>query len=273
MPHEHDTFRKVERLHRTASEIVVKYLLNKPHLTSQFWGFAYLHCIDLMNIGSSKFDNHSPYLLWHGRPFDFMKTPILPFGSVVAAHRPLAAQTALSGRSYEAIFIGIAHAHVNAVILFNPITKKSFIRHSFKYLADVESPISLTDVYPTETEPHPSINSNFGNEISTEENSIIYSYVPLSIDKAPASIKYAFSHINSKFIEKITNTTYFITDIVNLSSPEISKTPCLKFYDMSLYKSPPKDNDSYEYESISEFFSDTNNLPTRPNARIRKLTC
>ena len=278
VPHEHDTVRKVERLHRTASEMVVKYFINKPHLNSQYWGFAYLHCIDLLNIGSGTSDNPSAYFLMHGRPFDFKENPILPFGSVVAAHHPLAAQTALSGRSYEAIFIGIAHAHANAVIPFNPVTKKNFVRHSFKYLTDVESPISYTDVYSTETEPSPSFNSNFGIEITAEENSAIYSYVPLSVDKASASIKFTFAHINSSFLEKITNTTYFITDIVNLSSPDISKTPCLKFYDMSLYKSPPKDNDSYEYESISEFFSDknyvltnTNNSPTRPNARIRKI--
>ena len=168
--------------------MVIKYLINNPHLNSLYWGFAQLHCIDLLNIASGTSDNPSPYFRWHGRPFDFKKNSILLFGSVVAAHRPLAAQTALSGRSYEEIFIGIAHAHANAVILFNPVTKKSFVRHSFKYLTDLQSPISYTDVYSTETKPSPPVSSNFGIETTAEENSTIYSYVPLSVDKAPALI-------------------------------------------------------------------------------------
>ena len=121
--HEHDTVRKVERLHRTASEMVVKFLSNKPHLSLQFWGFAYLHCIDLINIGSISKDTPSPYSAWYGKEFDFTRNPVLPFGSVVAAHKPLADQTTLYGHSIEAIFIGIAHAHLNAVLLFNPVSK------------------------------------------------------------------------------------------------------------------------------------------------------
>ena len=201
---------------------------------------------------------------------------MLPFGSVIAAHRPLADQTALSGRSIEAIFIGIAHAHSNAVLLFNPVSKRSFTRHSFKYLSDELPPTSYTDVYFTSFPSTTATSSIFEVDPSVEDNSGDFTYVPISIAQAPAAIKFAFSHINNNFIEQSTNTTYQITDIVNLSSSSLSKTPCVKFYDKTLFKSPPKDSSLYEYESVSEFFSDSNyvinnpnNLPIRPNAKIR----
>ena len=163
----------------------------------------------------------------------------MPFGSVIAAHKPLADQTALSGRSIEAIFIGVAHSHVNAVLLFNPATKRSFVRHSFKYLCDELPPISHTDVYFTNNPSSTSVNPIFEANSFPDEILSSFSYVPLSIAKASAATKFAFAHINSSFLEKDTNTTYLIKDIVNLSSPGISVTPCLKFYDTSLFKSPP----------------------------------
>ena len=207
VPHEHDTVRKVERLHRTASEMVVKYLANKPHLSSNYWGFAYLHCIDLINIGSGSKNTPSPYYSWHNKALDFKLTPVLPFGSVIAAHRPLAEQTTLSGRSIEAIFIGIAHSHINAVLLFNPITKRTFVRHSFKYLSDELPPTSYTDVYFTNNPSSTSVNPVFEAVPSVDDNSGDFSYVPISIAQAPAAIKFAFSHLNNTFVEKSTNTT------------------------------------------------------------------
>jgi hypothetical protein len=150
--------------------MVVKYLHNKPHLSSQFWGFAYLHYIDLINIGSISKDSPLPYSIWYDREFDLVRNPVLPFGSVVAAHKPLADQTALSGRSIEAIFIGIAHAHATAVLLFNPVTKRSFIRHSFKYLSDELPPTSYTDVYFTNNPSTTATSSVFEADPSVEEN-------------------------------------------------------------------------------------------------------
>ena len=113
--------------------MVVKSLAHKPHLSSKYWGMAYSHSADLHNITSGPAGS-SPYSLWHGRPYDLERNPILPFGSIVAAHKSLTTQTALSGRSIEAVFVGIAHDHAAAVNLFNPITKKTFIRHSFIFV-------------------------------------------------------------------------------------------------------------------------------------------
>jgi len=191
----------------------------------------------LINIGSGSVDTPSPYYSWHNKAFDFKLNPVLPFGSVIAAHRPLADQTTLSGRSIEAIFIGIAHSHANAVVLFNPASKRSFVRHSFKYLSDELPPTSYTDVYFTHNPSSTLLNPVFEETPLPDDKSSSFSYVPLSISKAPAATKFAFAHINNSFLEKDANTTYIIKDIVNLSSPGIPITPCLKFYDTSLFKS------------------------------------
>ena len=54
--------------------------------------------------------------------------------------------------------------------------------------------------------------------------------------------------------------------------------PFYQFYDTAMYSSPPSDPSHYEYEPISQFFlgpnyslNNTNNLPTRPSPRIRRL--
>ena len=125
IPFEHDTVRLVECTHRTLQEMTVKRLAFKSHLSSAYWRFAYQHNAALHNITPG--NNSSPYLLWHGHPFDLIKTPILPFGSINAADRRLETQTALSGRSQEAVFVGIAHAHAGGIILYNPATKRTFI--------------------------------------------------------------------------------------------------------------------------------------------------
>ena len=153
IPFEHDTVRVVERTHRTLQEMTVKALAFKPHLSSEYWGLAYEHSAILHNITSGH-DGASPYSMWYDEPFDFVKTPILPFGFIVAAQKPLVSQTALSGRSKEAIFVGIAPQHTGGVILYNPTTKRTFIRHFFKYLSDDE-PISTSYVVVDASTPIP----------------------------------------------------------------------------------------------------------------------
>jgi hypothetical protein len=111
-----------------------------------------------------------------------------------------------------------------------------------------------------------------------EDSTAEFTYAPLAIARASAASKFAYPHIGRSFVEKNTNTTYRITDIVMVSSNSTQPTSCVKFYDISLYKSPPSDVNLYEYESIHEFFADTNyvfttpsSAPIRPNARVRKV--
>ena len=121
----------------------------KPHLSPAYWGMTYQHCAYLRNITSGN-KTSSPYMLWHNKPFDLLHTPILLFGSIVAAHRPLARQTALSGRSIEAVFAGIAPDFTVGIVLFNPTKKRTFIRHPFKYLSDAE-PVSTSYIVTDST--------------------------------------------------------------------------------------------------------------------------
>ena len=93
-------------MHRTLQEMVVKALDHKQHLTSQYWGLAYLHFAGLISILSSRDSNKSPYELWYGHPCDLSSQPLLPFGSIVMSHIPLEQQTSLSGRSIETIYVG-----------------------------------------------------------------------------------------------------------------------------------------------------------------------
>ena len=106
--------------------MVIKSLAIKSHLSPAFWGMVYLHNIDILNITPTS-TNVSPDFSWLSRPFDIEKTHLLPFGSIVAAHRPLASQTALSGRSIECIFVGITHDFAGGIILFNPASKRTYV--------------------------------------------------------------------------------------------------------------------------------------------------
>ena len=134
--------------------------------------------------------------------------------------------------------------------------------------------ISLTPVEPSTGLDY----SGTEWDSSPVEDSTVFTYASLPIARAPAASKFAYPHIGRSFVEKDTNTTYRITDIVTVASPLTTPTACVKFYDVSLYSSPYTDSDLYEYESIQDFFSDANyvfssisSAPTRPNARVRKI--
>jgi hypothetical protein len=139
LPYAHNTVRHVERLHRTLQEMVVKCLSNKSHLSSQFWGLAYMHCVHLHNILPNRQTGLSPYFLWNNAHYDYANFPLLPFGSIIMANIPTDLQTSRSGRSKESYYVGCSEIHHGAVKLFNPITKRVTLRHSFKFLSDVSS--------------------------------------------------------------------------------------------------------------------------------------
>ena len=156
--------------------MTVKSLAFKPHLSPAYWAMACQHCAFLHNITSGN-NTSSPYILWHNKLFDLLSTPILPFESIVADHRPLAHQIALSGRSIEAVFVGTTPDFTAGIVLFNPKPKRTFIRQSFKYLSDAE-PIStsyivtdstpaggevLADLTSTDDPAHSSISSQAGD--------------------------------------------------------------------------------------------------------------
>ncbi len=116
----------------------MKALSNKDHLSAQFWGLAYMHCVHILNILPNRQSGKSPYTLWWNRDFDLTQFPLLPFGSVIMGNIPTELQTSRSGRASETYFVGCSELHSGAIKLFNPTTKRVILRHSFKYLSDVE---------------------------------------------------------------------------------------------------------------------------------------
>jgi len=78
------------------------------------------------------------FLIWYGKAYDLLKKPLLEFGCIVMAHVPLALQGMLSGRAIETYYVG---AHINGrhggMLLFNPITKHTIVRRTFRVLGPV----------------------------------------------------------------------------------------------------------------------------------------
>ena len=103
--------------------------------------------------------------------------------------------------------------------------------------------------------------------------------MPLS--RAPTNLKFAYLHIGKDFIEKSTNISYRIHDIVCVTSSSSLPTLCLQFFDISSNLTPPTDPFLFEYEPIQQFFADINYiinnnnstiaLPTRPKRKLRQI--
>lgn len=138
IPYEHGQLGLIERSHRTIQDSVVKALdlQHKTHLSNAYWGFAYFDCIDKLNLLPAVSDSStSAYIRWHdGKRIDLLKTPMMSFGTIVMAHEPLDLQTVLGGRSFETYYVGRAEGYKGGLTLFNPLTKRSIVRRTFKVL-------------------------------------------------------------------------------------------------------------------------------------------
>ena len=94
IPHKHWSIGSMERYNRTLGDGITKQLYGKPHLNITYWGCAHEYCIMQHNfIGSIHAEPPiSPYEQWYNEKPDLQKYPMLPFGSIVMAHIPLAKQ-------------------------------------------------------------------------------------------------------------------------------------------------------------------------------------
>ena len=64
--HQHHSIGDVERFNRTLGDTIIKKLYRKPHLTEQYWGYAYMDCVIKHNMcGSIHGPDSTPYDLWH----------------------------------------------------------------------------------------------------------------------------------------------------------------------------------------------------------------
>ena len=92
----------------------------------------------------------SSYQMYDHFTVDALKTPILPFKSIVIAHIPNERQNTTSGRGFEAMVVGRQSASTGGIQLFNLKTKKFVTRGTFKFLGEhpvkgilFESPIHI----------------------------------------------------------------------------------------------------------------------------------
>jgi hypothetical protein len=72
--------------------------------------------------------------LWFGKPIDVQNIPIIPFGSIVMAHIPLEMQTKNGPRSTTTYCVGSARDYKGGLLLFNPETKHTIVRRTFKVM-------------------------------------------------------------------------------------------------------------------------------------------
>ena len=145
IPYDHRGLGIVERYHRTIQDSVMKALdLNvKTHLSKKFWSMAFYDCIFKSNLMPLSSDSKStPYQRWFGKTFDLKSTPMVPFGTVIMAHLPLELQTTMSGRSFKTYCVGCAPGFKGGLTLYNPLTKRTITRRTFKILGPTEAVVS-----------------------------------------------------------------------------------------------------------------------------------
>ena len=294
-PYQKDKTHRVERSHRTVQESVVKMINDRTHLDFRFWCYAFHHTLALLNLRPDS-TGISPYRHWHGYDFDILKYPIIPFGSIMAAHIPLAKQHALSGRSSPGIVVGFSTFHTHSLRIWDPKTKRVTTRGTMKFLGPNPQP-TTTFQYSTDhfhqpshhhdsllLSPHslsmdPPVNtpSELGGtttlsspEIPDESGGTTDIQEELggtdveSIDIAPyrpISRKYNrgcpqkyFSRVNCSFHDTADNLSFKIVRITY--NPDFKEKYFYKYYDTSLYTTPPIDDNLFEYTSTKELWSD-----------------
>ncbi len=138
IPYEHETLGHIERDNRTIAEIMMKLMLNKPHITMQYWGMCYHDVINKLDMMPHPRDpTTTPYEMWYGEKMSLLHNPSIPFGSIVKAHVSLESQSSFSGRSIDTIYVGMAHGKHGGILLFNPVTNRTIVRRSFRVMGPV----------------------------------------------------------------------------------------------------------------------------------------
>ena len=184
IPHEHATLPNIERDNGTIKETILKVLKAKPHFEYKYWGMAFNDIITKMNIFSSVEDpSISPYEEWYGYKYNMNDNPSIPFGSIVIAYIPLKDQTELGGRSIRTFYVGFAPEHKGGILLFNPKTKRTIVRRSFRIMGPVDQPNAklkyeapLDDTFDKDEDTfyrHP-----FGSDLYLDHDPSDYHYTP-----------------------------------------------------------------------------------------------
>jgi len=140
IPHEHATLGDIEGDNRRIKENIMKVLANKPHLNEKYWAMAYCDIMmknDLMPCPDDQSTN--AYERWYGKKYDQLEHPCVPFGSIVKAHIPLKLQKkGVRDKSIDTIYVGLSKGKHGGILLFNPITKHTIVRRSFKIMGPIK---------------------------------------------------------------------------------------------------------------------------------------
>ena len=181
----------------------MKLLYGKKHLNITFWGYAYRDFIKNCNFNGSIHDNGiSPYEKWFNRKPDMLKFPMLPFGSIVMAHIPLALQSAGSQRSEVTYCVGTSLDHKKGLRLYNPRTKKEIIRGTFKTIGpqhiskesinyEINVDDSILELPSTEPEILSDVNDYkclIGTEHVDPEDAILYRTTEVVVEESDPEI-------------------------------------------------------------------------------------
>ena len=125
------TVRTSERANQTLDNTITK-MLDLPRNTHhrQHWEMAFTH--------ASKIKNRLPL---QGRTSELLnpsRFPLQPYGTFVSAHVPLVNQNNGSGRSILGYYLRFSKDHRGGILVFNPHTRTTTVRHTYKALGLVE---------------------------------------------------------------------------------------------------------------------------------------
>jgi hypothetical protein len=85
-----------------------------------------------------------------------------------------------------------------------------------------------------------------------------WKHTPLTYQDAPKYLHPSFNNIGRKFTDLALDTQFEIVDICKSSAPDFKTIYTYKFYDTSIFATPPSLADLYEYEHVETFNQDSN---------------
>ena len=235
----------------------------EDYLGNKFWATAAEHATYLFNNTPIKsLNGKTPNSLWDIKPPDLIEFPMHPFGTRVVGHTPLALQSALSGRGFDGIFVGVAHQHRAAIEVFDTKTKRVKTRHTYKslgttrdnpvYVVETSQSSDNTDSTPQHhiqkggPTPMTSVNEPTINQPHTE-----FTYTALKPHNCPRIYQQYLKHVNNTFTDTTTKQKFLITGVFRARS-DTTSTVVFRFYDTDLYTNKPVDIDDFEHEQCSD---------------------
>ncbi len=94
---------------------------------------AFTHALKLKNrLPSAALQGKSPISIWQPEILDPRRFPLRPYGTVVAAHILLDTQNNGTGRSILGYYVGFSVDHRGGILVFNPTTRTTTVRHTIK---------------------------------------------------------------------------------------------------------------------------------------------